>query len=58
MRISRRIWGGFVLALGLLWLVGGAFGYLQGNWRMLLMFFCGLVLTRMGFNMLRGDQKQ
>ena len=28
-RISRKIWGGFVFALGLLWLVGGAFGYFE-----------------------------
>ena len=53
--MSRKIWGGFVFALGLLWLVGGAFGYLQGNWKMLLMVFCGIVLVRMGSNMMRGD---
>src|SRR5581483_1009005 len=33
MPTSRKIWGGFVCALGLLWLVGGVCGYLQGGWR-------------------------
>jgi uncharacterized membrane protein (UPF0136 family) len=55
-KISRKIWGGFVFALGLLWLVGGALGYFQGNWKMLLMVFCGIVLVRMGFNLMRGDR--
>ena len=58
MRISRKIWGGFVFALGLLWLVGGAVGYFQGNGHMLLLIFCGIVLVRMGFNMVRGDKAQ
>ena len=58
MRISRKIWGGVVFALGLLWLVGGAFGYFQGNGKMLLMVFCGIVLVRMGFNLMRGDKTQ
>ncbi len=58
MRISRKIWGGFVFALGLLWLVGGAFGYFQGNWHMLLLVFCGIVLVRMGSNLMRGDKPQ
>jgi len=56
--LSRKIWGGFVFALGLLWLVGGVFGYFQGNWHMLLLIFCGIVLVRMGFNMVRGDRAQ
>ena len=56
MRISRKIWGGCVFALGLLWLVGGAFGYFQGNTKMLLMVFCGIVLVRMGANLMRGDK--
>ena len=58
MRISRKIWGGFVFALGLLWLLGGAFGYLQGNWKMLLLVFCGIVLVRMGVNLMRGEKPQ
>lgn len=56
MKISRKVWGGFVFALGLLWLVGGAFGYFQGNWKMLLLVFCGIVLVRMGSNLMRGDK--
>jgi hypothetical protein len=57
-RISRKIWGGVVFALGLLWLLGGAFGYLQGNWKMLLLVFCGIVLVRMGINLVRGEKPQ
>lgn len=57
MRISRKIWGGCVFALGVLWLVGGAIGYFQGNGKiLLLMVFCGIVLVRMGSNLMRGDK--
>ena len=61
MRISRKIWGGFVFALGLLWLLGGGFGFFQGsqdNRKMLLLVFCGIVLVRMGSNLMRGDKPQ
>ena len=56
MRISRRIWGGAVLALGLIWVIGGGIGYFHNNPSMLIMILCGLVLTRMGVNFLRGDK--
>jgi uncharacterized membrane protein len=54
MRISRRIWGWLVFSLGLLWFVGGIFGYFQGNWHMLLHIFLGVVLLRMGWNISHG----
>jgi hypothetical protein len=54
MPTSRKIWGGFVCALGLLWLVGGVCGSLQGDWRMALLVFCGIVLLRLGRSLLRG----
>ncbi len=53
MRTSRRIWAAFVFLLGLLWLLGGAIGYLHGEWRMLLLIFCGVVLVRLGGNLWR-----
>jgi hypothetical protein len=42
-----------VCAVGQLWLVGGVCGYLQGDWRMALLVFCGIVLLRLGRNLLR-----
>ncbi len=53
MRMSRKIWGGFVFSLGLLWLLGGIFGYLQDPAKALLYVFCGMVLTRFGYNLMR-----
>lgn len=54
MRTSRRVWGWLVFALGLLWLVGGLFGYFQGHFSALLLVFCGFVLARMGWRMTSG----
>jgi hypothetical protein len=48
------MWGWLVLALGLLWLVGGVFGYFEGHLRALLLVFCGYVLVRSGRNLIRG----
>jgi hypothetical protein len=54
MPVSRRLWGWFVFALGLLWSLGGFLGALQGNWRMWLMFVLGLGLLRFGYNLSSG----
>jgi len=55
MTISRKIWGGLVLAIGLLWSIGGVAGYFQGHGAgMILLVFCGVALLRLGGNLLRG----
>jgi len=53
---ARRVWGAVVLCLGLLWLVGGLFGYFEGHIRALLFVFCGFVLVRLGYNLTRGSK--
>lgn len=54
MRLSRRVWGGFVFGLGCLWLLGGIAAYFQGHLRpALILVFCGMALARMGGNMLK-----
>lgn len=54
MKLSRKVWGACVLALGLLWVGGGIAGYLQGKGvGLLLMVFCGVALLRLGWNMTR-----
>jgi uncharacterized membrane protein (UPF0136 family) len=53
-RLSRRIWGGLVLAIGVLWTVGGIVGYFQGRGAgMFLLVFCGVALLRLGGNLMR-----
>jgi hypothetical protein len=54
MNRARRVWGYVVLSLGLLWLVGGIFGYLEGHLSALLFVFCGFVLFRLGRSLTRG----
>ncbi len=55
MRLSRKVWGGCVFGLGLLWLLGGMAGYLQGHLRpAILLVFCGIVLVRLGWNLVKG----
>lgn len=55
MRLSRKVWGCFVCGLGVFWLLGGLAGYLQGHLRPALLFiFCGMVLVRLGWNLVRG----
>ena len=57
MRGSRKIWGYVVLALGVLWLLGGVLGYLQTKAGVtLVMAFCGTVLTRLGWGLTRDAQ--
>ena len=51
MNRSRRIWGWLVFTLGLLWLVGGLFGLIEGRPGAWLFALCGLVLARMGYNL-------
>ena len=52
MKISKRVWGWVVFALGALWMIGGIFGYAQGKGNgTLVLIFCGIVLARMGWNM-------
>ena len=48
---ARRVWGWIVFALGLLWLIGGLFGYFEGHLRALIFVFCGFVLIRLGYNL-------
>ena len=55
---SRRLWGWFVYALGLLWLVCGAAGILQAQPLGWLYLFCGIVLARMGYNLTRSGQPE
>ncbi len=53
MRVSKKVWGGVVFALGLLWLIGGVFGYVQNKGGgTLVLIFCGIVLSRMGWGMM------
>ena len=53
MRVSKKVWGGVVFALGLLWLIGGIFGYAQNKGGgTLILIFCGIVLARMGWGMM------
>lgn len=53
---SRKIWGSFVFALGLLWLLGGTIGYFEGQWRMIWMAIFGVVLVRLGWNLTHGEK--
>lgn len=48
---SRKIWGGCVLALGVLWLTGGLFGMVQGRPGAWMLALCGMVLARLGGNL-------
>ena len=55
MRVSRKIWGGFVFGIGALWALGGIAGYLQGHGApMIILVFCGVALLRLGSNLLKG----
>lgn len=54
MKVSRIIWGWLVLAIGVLWMLGGVFGFTQGKgWGTLVLVFCGMALTRLGWNLTR-----
>ena len=55
--VSRRIWGLLVFALGMLWAVGGIFGIGQLQWQGWLYLLCGVVLLRLGWNLIRPVQK-
>jgi len=56
MRVSRKIWGGVVLAIGALWTAGGIAGYVQGHGPgMFILVFCGVALLRLGYNLVRGE---
>ena len=56
MKVSRKIWGGMVFAIGLLWAVGGIAGFIQGHGPgMLILVFCGVALLRLGSNLVRGQ---
>ena len=57
MPISRRIWGWFVFALGLLWFMGGIFGLFHGVWQMALMAILGFALLRRGWSLTHPDEK-
>ena len=50
---SRRLWGWFVYALGVFWMVCGVAGILQAQPLGWLFLFCGIVLARMGHNLTR-----
>jgi hypothetical protein len=55
MKVSRKIWGGLVFAIGALWMLGGIAGYFQGHGPgMFILVFCGVALLRLGFNLIRG----
>ncbi len=55
MKVSRKIWGGLVFAIGALWMVGGIAGYFQGHGPgMFILVFCGVALLRLGFNLIKG----
>jgi hypothetical protein len=51
MPMSRKIWGWFVLCLGLLWSFGGIAGVLQGHWQAWLLVVLGIGLLRLGYNL-------
>ncbi len=53
MPASRKIWGWFVFALGILWSLGGVAGILQTQLIGWLYLFCGIILGRMGYNLTR-----
>lgn len=44
-----------MLAIGLLWTLGGIAGYWQGHGPgMFILVFCGVALLRLGSNLIRG----
>ena len=51
MRTSQRIWAWMVLALGVLWTLGGIAGGLQRHWQAWLFFVLGIGLLRLGYNL-------
>jgi hypothetical protein len=54
LKVSRKIWGGLVVAIGALWTLGGVAGYFQGRGPgMFLLVFCGVALLRLGSNLVR-----
>jgi len=53
---SKKIWGWFVLLLGLLWTLGGITGLLQRH-NVWLMLALGLALTRLGYNLSHPGQE-
>ena len=53
MPASRKLWGWFVFALGILWSLGGLAAILQTHLLGWLYLFCGIVLGRMGYNLTR-----
>lgn len=57
LKITKKVWGGVVFSLGMLWLVGGVFGYAQGKGNgVLILIFCGIVLARMGWGMTKSQE--
>ena len=55
---SRKIWGWFVLGVGVLWLVAGIAAVLQTQLPGWLYLFCGAALTRLGYNLTRNSNTE
>ena len=56
LKVTKKVWGRVVFSLGMLWLVGGVFGYVQGKGNgVLILIFCGIVLARMGWGMTKSQ---
>lgn len=49
----KKLWGGCVLGIGGLWLIGGLFGILEGQLVAWLFVLCGFMLLRLGYQLVR-----
>jgi hypothetical protein len=56
MPASRKIWAALVTVIGVLWFLGGLFGYFEGHLSALILLVCGYGLIRYGRNLGRPPQ--